>query len=200
MTRLVSPKLHKLPSTLSTEHVPYTGGNRHADIERRLREVWSEDAQRGRPRGKIIVFCNRGTKVEALGEHLAAAGVPNVALSGASAARLHGSNKHLDGFLKTKAAAPAADESVDVEAGKAQKDAPHVLITTSLLSRGLDFGPDVRHVFIADSPRNMIDFLHRAGRSGRAGNDGRVVVFGKLSGRGSEEGREVRQKVRAFAR
>lgn len=38
---------------------------------------------------------------------------------------------------------------------------PHVLITTSLLSRGLDFSKDVRHVFILDEPRNMIDFLHR---------------------------------------
>jgi ATP-dependent RNA helicase MRH4 len=44
----------------------------------------------------------------------------------------------------------------------------------------------------------MIDFLHRAGRSGRAGEKGKVVVFGKMSGRGSALAKEVRTKVRAL--
>ena len=43
------------------------------------------------------------------------------------------------------------------------------MITTYMLSRGLDFSPNVRHVFIVDEPRNMVDFLHRSGRSARAG-------------------------------
>jgi ATP-dependent RNA helicase MRH4 len=72
------------------------------------------------------------------------------------------------------------------------------MITTSLLSRGLDFDPSIKHVFIVDEPRNMIDFLHRAGRSGRAGQTGRVVIFGKGKGRGSDKAREVKQRVRAL--
>jgi len=81
---------------------------------------------------------------------------------------------------------------------KDPKKTPHVIITTSLLSRGLDFAPDIKHVFIVDEPRNMIDFLHRAGRSGRAGQKGRVVVFGKMTGRGSGLAKEVRKKVGAL--
>jgi ATP-dependent RNA helicase MRH4 len=76
---------------------------------------------------------------------------------------------------------------------------PHVLVTTSLLSRGLDFSPMIKHVFIVDEPRNMIDFLHRAGRAGRAGEAGKVVVFGRTKGRGSGRTDEVKQRVRAVA-
>jgi ATP-dependent RNA helicase MRH4 len=75
---------------------------------------------------------------------------------------------------------------------------PHVMITTSLLSRGLDFSPNIKHVFIIDEPRNMIDFLHRAGRTGRAGEHGRVVIFGKMEGRGSQRSKAVRTRVKTL--
>ena len=73
---------------------------------------------------------------------------------------------------------------------------PYVLITTSLLSRGLDFSPEIKHVLITDPPRNMVDFLHRAGRTGRAGEWGTVVVFGKSKGRGSSHDKDGMSKVR----
>lgn len=44
----------------------------------------------------------------------------------------------------------------------------------------------------------MIDFLHRAGRSGRAGHRGKVVVFGKMTGRGSSKLALVRKRVGAL--
>lgn len=205
LLRLASPRLHHLPKTLKTEYVSWTSGNRNADVERQLRLIWHEETHRqtGR-RSKVLIFCNRSTKVEDLSRYLDAKGVANVAMTSSGEARKWGSNHHLDGFLKVKgrnadeeaspgepAAAPAAPADVS-------KD-PHVMITTSLLSRGLDFSPDVKHVFIVDEPRNMIDFLHRAGRSGRAGEQGKVVVFGKMKGRGSDHTKEVRRKVRALA-
>lgn len=128
--------------------------------------------------------------VDALGEFLTTRGIPNVTLTSAGTSRARGSNRHLTGFLK------GSEESADIDA----KAAPRVLITTSLLSRGLDFTPSLQHVFIVDSPRNMIDFLHRAGRSGRAGQQGKVVVFGKLKGRGSATDMAVKNKVRALVR
>ncbi|KAI9062272.1 P-loop containing nucleoside triphosphate hydrolase protein [Trametes sanguinea] len=220
LTRLASPHLHRLPSTLKTEHFNWTGGNRDADIEHRLRRVWYEDLQRGqRPLSKILVFCNKSARAENLGAYLREKGVANVVLSRESDARKRGSNHHLDGFLRVRRPErdgdeAAAPESTPSEAAQAAtpapapasgamsmeqlKDVPHVMITTSLLSRGLDFAPDVKHVFIVDEPRNMIDFLHRAGRSGRAGEDGKVVVFGKAKGRGSEKARVVRKKVGAL--
>ncbi|KAJ7822435.1 hypothetical protein B0H13DRAFT_2127118, partial [Mycena leptocephala] len=47
LQRLVSPNIHFLPKSLKTEYVSWTGGNKYADIERRLRKVWAEDAASG---------------------------------------------------------------------------------------------------------------------------------------------------------
>lgn len=211
LVRLASPDLHRLPRTLRTEHVNVAGGasQRDSEIARRIRRVWAEDALRsggatGVMRSKVLIFCNRSTRVQALGEYLSEKEIPNIALTKTSSARSIGSNRHLSGFLKPSAASPRAPPVLASPNAKEAKDsksgpAPDVLITTSLLSRGLDFAPSVKHVFIADTPRNMVDFLHRAGRSGRAGQQGKVVVFGKLKGRGSAIVKEVRRKVGALA-
>ena len=50
----------------------------------------------------MLVFCNKGARVEALGAALRERGVLNVALTKAGDARLHGSNHHLDGFLRVR--------------------------------------------------------------------------------------------------
>ncbi|KAF5356453.1 hypothetical protein D9758_009514 [Tetrapyrgos nigripes] len=210
MQRLVSSNVHRLPSTLQTEYVAWSGGNKHADVEKRIRQVWGEDSVGpaglgGMPKlSKILIFCNKGTRVEALGEYLEEKGIKNVWLTSKADNRSKGSNKHLEGFLKPRPG--RADEMVeeereaDIEGSNDPKQTPHVMITTSLLSRGLDFSPDLKNVFIMDEPRNLIDFLHRAGRSARAGARGRVVVFGKYEGRGSSRAREVRDRVAQLGR
>ncbi len=123
--------------------------------------------------------------MEELGRYLADNGVPNIALTSTADARRHGSNHHLDGFLTVPASHEVEDGATKAMNKEEDEKMPHVLITTSLLSRGLDFSPDIKNVFIVDTPRNMIDFLHRAGRTARAGGRGTVVVFGKAEGRGS---------------
>jgi len=217
LTRLASPNLHHLPKTLQTEYVSWTGGNRNADIERRIRNIWVEDVSTSRGaatvRSKVLVFCNKSTKVEELGKYLEEKGIRNIALTSSSDSRKRGSNHHLNGFLRKplnehgsttstpESTANVSDfESLDPRNTSASTTAekPHVMITTSLLSRGLDFSPVIRYVFIVDEPRNMIDFLHRAGRTGRAGERGKVIVFGKLRGRGSDKAWEVRRKVSAL--
>ncbi|KAJ7489477.1 P-loop containing nucleoside triphosphate hydrolase protein [Mycena latifolia] len=247
MLRLVTSSANHLPKTVKPEYVSWTGGNKNADIERRLRKVWAADAADGLgpvpdslgDMSKVLIFCNKNTKVRDLGEFLNEKGIKNVQLSSSSPNRKRGNNKHLDGFLKTTApdlnkrpddwssswVADEADEGdaeITSEVVKkkepkgsllpvARKDpptekepvndpmhVPHVMITTSLLSRGLDFSPNVKHVFIVDDPRNMTDFLHRAGRTGRAGASGRVVIFGQMEGRGSQKSKEIRKKVKAL--
>ena len=138
--------------------------------------------------------------MEDLGLYLKERGIPNVALTSTAEARFRGSNRHLAGFLKVseEMSSNRQGQSVNSSASAVLQSDPHVMITTSLLSRGLDFSPQIKHVFIVDEPRNMIDFLHRAGRSGRAGNEGKVVVFGKMKGRGSENAREVKRKIGAL--
>ncbi|TCD65892.1 RNA helicase [Steccherinum ochraceum] len=218
LTRLASPRLHKLPASLQTEYAAWSGGNRDKDIEKKIKRIWWADAvssalagevihaaeslPTGSPKSKVLVFCNKSARVEALGRYLEEAGIPNVALTSTSEGRKRGSNKHLDGFLRTPLNSPSSPlSSPTTTDGTPAEEAedPHVLITTSLLSRGLDFSPSIKHVFIVDPPRNMVDFLHRAGRSGRAEMAGKVVVFGKEKGRGSRQSWLVKGRVRKVA-
>ncbi|EAU87101.1 RNA helicase [Coprinopsis cinerea okayama7 len=214
LLRLASPRLHKLPETLKMEYVKWTGGNRFVDVERRAREVWAVDAIEAGSRrdikntekkpelSKILIFCNKSSKVQELSDYLEEKGIKNVAVTSGKEAkrrrnddsgagvRTRGSNKYLEGFLRpigSRRRTPSAEQSPSPSTTPSNpymlsdpSTNPHVLITTSLLSRGLDFDPSIKHVFIVDEPRNMVDFLHRAGRSGRMGGlGGKVVVFGR---------------------
>ena len=52
--------------------------------------------------------------------------------------------------------------------------ARHVLIATDVAARGIDI-PDVSHVFNFDMPRTADIYLHRIGRTGRAGKKGIAI-------------------------
>ncbi len=51
-----------------------------------------------------------------------------------------------------------------------------ILITTDLLARGLDV-PHVQHVISYELPYKAEDFLHRIGRTARAGREGSAITF-----------------------
>jgi superfamily II DNA/RNA helicase len=51
-----------------------------------------------------------------------------------------------------------------------------VLIATDVASRGLDI-KDVTHVINYDAPTNYEDYIHRIGRTGRAGKTGIALTF-----------------------
>ena len=210
LVRLTSPRVHSLPKSLKTELVSWTGSNKLADIERRIREIWASDAaaynllERGARvyLSKILIFCNMSSKVDELAGYLEEKGIKCVALTSKSEQRQRGSNKHLEGFMRPVQINPDSTQSSSHLPAKQKavamdpKATPHVMVTTSLLSRGLDFSPDLKHVFIVDQPRNTIDFLHRAGRSGRAGQKGKVVVFMKTAGRGSARSQQIKDRLK----
>jgi ATP-dependent RNA helicase RhlB len=52
-----------------------------------------------------------------------------------------------------------------------------VLIATDVASRGLHI-PDVSHVFNYDLPQDRADYVHRIGRTARAGAEGDAISFG----------------------
>jgi len=51
-----------------------------------------------------------------------------------------------------------------------------ILVATDVASRGLDIS-NVRHVINYDLPHDIDDYVHRIGRTGRAGNDGFATAF-----------------------
>lgn len=130
-----------------TEHLVKFRGN--DNIKRQvLRHLIEEQKIKN-----AIIFCNRKKEVKIVNKSL------NV--HGYSAAELHGDlhqgtrmetlNRFKDGDLK-------------------------ILVASDVAARGLDI-PDVSHVFNFDVPNNPEDYIHRIGRTGRAGKEGTAFTL-----------------------
>ncbi len=100
-----------------------------------------------------IVFCNRKVDVDILAKSLKKYGF--------DAAPIHGD---LDQSQRTK----TLDQFRDGEL--------RILVASDVAARGLDI-PSVSHVFNYDVPSHSEDYVHRIGRTGRAGRDGKAVMI-----------------------
>ncbi len=100
-----------------------------------------------------IVFCNRKKDVDIVAKSLA--------VHGYSAAPIHGD---LDQSLRTKTLA-------QFKSGELK-----LLVASDVAARGLDI-PDVSHVFNYDVPNHSEDYVHRIGRTGRAGRKGDAIML-----------------------
>ncbi|KAH7318504.1 P-loop containing nucleoside triphosphate hydrolase protein [Stachybotrys elegans] len=77
-----------------------------------------------------------------------------------------------------------------------------ILVATAVAARGLDI-PHVKHVINYDLPTDIDDYVHRIGRTGRAGNTGMATAFFNRGNRGvvrelMELLKEANQEVPAF--
>ena len=100
-----------------------------------------------------IVFCNRKTDVDIVAKSLKKHGL--------DAAPIHGD---LDQSQRTKTLDSFRDGSL------------RFLVASDVAARGLDI-PSVSHVFNYDVPSHSEDYVHRIGRTGRAGRDGKAVMI-----------------------
>ena len=100
-----------------------------------------------------IVFCNRKRDVDIVHKSLKKHGV--------NAAALHGD---LDQSVRMATLAAFKDNEVTV------------LVASDVAARGLDI-PTVSHVFNYDVPTHSEDYVHRIGRTGRAGRDGTAYTI-----------------------
>jgi superfamily II DNA/RNA helicase len=105
------------------------------------------------PFDKVLIFVNTRERTETLAAHLIAAGQRVVALHGEMEQRER--NRVMGLFLR-------GDVSV--------------LVATDLAARGLDV-VGVGVVINLDAPRNGDDYLHRTGRTGRAGEHGVAITL-----------------------
>ena len=100
-----------------------------------------------------IVFCNRKSEVDVVAKSLKTHGF--------DAAPIHGD---LDQSLRMKTLAA-------FRAGELQ-----LLVASDVAARGLDI-PDVSHVFNYDVAHHADDYVHRIGRTGRAGRKGETYMI-----------------------
>lgn len=104
-----------------------------------------------RSSGLVMIFCNSRHMVESLAK--------NLRKNGLDAQGIHGglSQNRRTGIVD------------DFNAGKVL-----ALVCTDVAARGLDI-PDVSHVYNYDIPNDTKNYVHRIGRTARAGKDGLVV-------------------------
>ena len=101
----------------------------------------------------VMVFAENQRDVDDVHEYLL--------LKGVEAAAVHGG--------KDQDERSAAID--DFKAGRAD-----VLVATDVASKGLDF-PDIQHVINFDMPREIENYVHRIGRTGRCGKTGVATTF-----------------------
>jgi ATP-dependent RNA helicase MRH4 len=203
----LSPGLHRLPKKLETRFVPWSkGGNRMSDIAHEIKRVFADEAMEAKlttpamepkeskeskesaltpapkkkTRSMAVVFCTSVGKVNATTRLLESKDIPCLEWTGETAARNErpGHNGPLDAFLVQH----KREKDTGLPAPEPSVTSPRVLVTTSLLSRGLDFSPNVTTTYLIDPPRNVLDFVHRAGRAGRAGRPGQSQYATELRG------------------
>ncbi len=100
-----------------------------------------------------IIFCNRKTDVDIVAKSLKKYGY--------DASPIHGD---LDQSQRTRTLDGFRDGDI------------RLLIASDVAARGLDI-PAVSHVFNFDVPGHAEDYVHRIGRTGRAGRDGKAITL-----------------------
>ncbi|EFB20285.1 hypothetical protein PANDA_020280, partial [Ailuropoda melanoleuca] len=117
------------------------------------RSLLQEFLQNRSPQDKVIVFVRRRLVADDLSSDLS--------IQGITVQSLHGDRDQHDRERALE----------DFRSGKVK-----VLIATDLASRGLDVN-DITHVYNYDFPRNIEEYVHRVGRTGRAGKTGLSITL-----------------------
>jgi len=101
----------------------------------------------------VLVFCSNQGDVDNVHEYLMLKGVEAVAI--------HGGKDQEDRIAAIH---------------KFKEGTTDVLVATDVASKGLDF-PDIKHVINFDMPKEIEDYVHRIGRTGRCGKTGVATTF-----------------------
>ena len=103
--------------------------------------------------GLVMVFCNTRKNVDFVSK--------NLSFMGINAVPIHG------GFSQEK-------RNRFLEIFNSEKNKINILIASDVAARGLDI-KNVTHVYNYDIPLNKNEYIHRIGRTARAGKNGKVI-------------------------
>lgn len=122
-------------------------------IDEREKRHYLVDILRSSPKGLTLIFVETKRGAEALDDFLYRNGFPSTSIHG-------------DRTQVQREAALAAFRSGECP----------IIVATAVAARGLDI-PNVTHVINFDLPSDIDDYVHRIGRTGRAGNVGKATSF-----------------------
>ncbi|KAG7397806.1 hypothetical protein PHYBOEH_000187 [Phytophthora boehmeriae] len=145
--RVVSDdNIHQTPISIREEFVRVVPESKHSA----LREALHLHKQRA---AKTMIFCRNSASVRSTEHMLREHGFQD-------AVCLHGDM-------------PPARRHDAIDAFTSDSNV-NILVCTDLAARGLDVA-SVKHVVMFDFPKTAVDYVHRAGRTGRAGEQGLVT-------------------------
>jgi len=121
------------------------------DLKRNLKIALLVHLLKNERTGLVMVFCNTRRFVDFVSKNLKANGVEAQAIHGGFTQARR--SKTLDQFHSKKT---------------------QVLVCTDVAARGLDI-PHVSHIYNYDLPKDSKEYIHRIGRTARAGKEGKVV-------------------------
>ncbi|CEP12535.1 hypothetical protein [Parasitella parasitica] len=156
LVKITTPSLHKALPNLKQSFVDLQRfqGNRQLALLEVLKKNIKDD--------KTLVFCNTKKSVELVQKFL--------------------KTKNLDALALYKDAPMSRAEALELfsqaktrQSAKEDAKVDHnVLISTDIASRGIDT-TFVDHVILYDFPTSVVDYLHRVGRTARAGQTGKAT-------------------------
>jgi ATP-dependent RNA helicase DDX5/DBP2 len=129
-----------------------------------LCELLVEQTKNGTEPKKLLIFCQMKRTVDELEAQL---GDDNEIAQKVkfSSSGIHGDKEQLDRYKTLKRFKDPLDEELS-----------RIMIATDVASRGLDVR-DIDIVVNYDMPNNIEDYVHRIGRTGRAGDKGLAIGF-----------------------
>ena len=157
---LMNPKeIHVAPPATTADNivqgmvvVKHGDGRRPGSGQKEKRAALRQLIRQEKPKNALI-FCNRKRDVDTVYRSLTRHGL--------EAFRLHGDMPQ-----------PVRTETL----GKFKTGEFKLLVCSDVAARGLDI-PEMSHVFNFDVPTHAEDYVHRIGRTGRAGRDGKALMI-----------------------
>jgi ATP-dependent RNA helicase DDX3X len=138
---------------VGSTHQNITQYMKYTEDHDKYRELCRILKEQGKEAGLTLVFVETKRRADELESSLTTAGFP--------ATSIHGDREQAD-----------REEALRrFKSGRCP-----VLVATDVASRGLDI-PNVNHVINFDLPKSIDDYVHRIGRTGRAGNLGKATAF-----------------------
>ena len=118
----------------------------------------------------VIVFSDNKNEVDDIQEYLLLKGVEAVAIHGSKGV-----------FLYVRASIQllidiTAQEERQYAIKSFKSGAKDVMVASGVASKGLDFN-DIQHVIIFSMPKEIEDYVHQIGRTGRSGKTGIATTF-----------------------
>ncbi|WP_299660867.1 DEAD/DEAH box helicase [uncultured Ruegeria sp.] len=152
-TRVEVARQATASETIEQGVVMFKGGRRDREASQKRKALRALIDAEGDKCTNAIIFCNRKTDVDICAKSLKKYGY--------DAAAIHGD---LDQSQRTKTLDGFRDGTL------------RLLVASDVAARGLDV-PSVSHVINFDVPGHPEDYVHRIGRTGRAGREGKAITI-----------------------